>query len=218
MSKVAERTRQKIITTIEDARTRGDGLKTYVHLSLAARLPLSIVMNHVSYLEAKHRLVRDIQGAMQVLPAANDTKWPPPKLTPEQIDEARAASYSNVIPRLRREPRPGTKAYVPPAERLPMPKAQPAPARKLAAVVRERSQEDEAAARRIRDEERQRKAMEEQARAEERASTTRSKMCPRCCDQPWRRRKGEQCRCGGWFEPETVAIILEGQSSIALCE
>ena len=104
---------------------------------------------------------------------------------------------------------------VPPEQRLPMPKAMPAPARKLAEDIRAEARAAELAAEAVR-ERHMMEQMRKAAAAEERSSTSK-KFCPRCANQPWRRAKEGVCLCGGHFEPEVVEIILERCSPIALC-
>ncbi len=100
---------------------------------------------------------------------------------------------------------------VPLEQRLPMPRALSAGARKLGDDIRERE-----AAADIAHEQRMVAKMKAQAACEEREASS-GKFCARCANQPWRRAKEGVCLCGGRFEPEVVEIILERFSPIALC-
>jgi hypothetical protein len=133
----------------------------------------------------------------------------------EAIPLAKTIKADPKPPRLRYQPRANGALYVPPAERLPMPKAIPEPARKLAEDVREMARAADLAAE-VGREQRLKAKMERQAAAEERAATS-SKFCPRCANQPWRRKPGVTCRCGGEYEPEMVEIIVEKVSPISFC-
>lgn len=264
--------RLRIVAAVQAAVDAGAPLRSYKDLSLASGLSFSCAMNHALELEAKRLMTRDQHGSFVLLAAANDVRPGIAPLSPEQIQEARAASVrqarpkaspgwlrslimNNELPKpegpgdaelgeqivaaetltqkIASERKSGTRQVapkrerrgfydlaplpeVPPEQRLPMPKAMPDPARKLGEDVREAARQADAAAD-IAREARMKAAMEREAAAEERASTSK-KFCGRCANQPWRRAKGGPCKCGGWFEPETVEIILERCSPIALCQ
>lgn len=95
---------------------------------------------------------------------------------------------------------------------LPMPKPVPEPARRWQDEHRAQREALEIAA-----EANLKRKMEQQAKREEREVPV-TKFCPKCLEMPWRRPKDMLCRCGKGFEPESVEISLERQSSIALCE
>lgn len=132
-----------------------------------------------------------------------------------QLREQREPREARERPRRRVVPQDAITRIIE-SDPLPMPKAMPAPARRLLDEHRAQSVALDLVA-----EQNMMRKMREQAAREEReiaATGKGSKACRTCLDMAWRRPKEALCRCGKPFEPEMVEISLERQSSIALCE